>query len=251
MTQKTLIIGAGSEIGRALLKLHRSLGENPIAVQRSAEDSNSISLQEYTEENIESFCQSHIDKLREVNTVYVCIGVLHQLTANKSEQSSASDAQRERFLFRPEKALSQLEPETLALVNHINTTIPMMWLKHLSQAFGKQQAVKLMFFSARVGSISDNRLGGWYSYRMSKAALNMALKCASIELARTHKQLKLISYHPGTTDTPLSKPFQANVPQEQLFSAEKSAEYCFQVLNAQKLDQTLSYVDWQGKSIPY
>ena len=106
-----------------------------------------------------------------------------------------------------------------------------------------------MLFSARVGSISDNRLGGWYSYRASKAALNMMIKTAAIELARRAKNIKLIAFHPGTTDTPLSKPFQKNVPENKLFSAEFVAKQLLDIVENTPIDQSPSYLDWQGETI--
>ena len=81
----------------------------------------------------------------------------------------------------------------------------------------KNHEVTITALSARVGSIDDNQLGGWYSYRASKAAMNMLMKTASIELARTLPKIKLIAFHPGTTDTPLSKPFQKKRPCRETF----------------------------------
>ena len=105
--------------------------------------------------------------------------------------------------------------------------------------------------SARVGSIGDNRLGGWYSYRASKAALNMMLKCAALELKRLNRGAKLVAYHPGTVDTPLSQPFQAGVAPEKLLSAEKAAEALERVLGELTADGELSYLDWRGEVIPW
>ena len=104
--------------------------------------------------------------------------------------------------------------------------------------------------SARVGSISDNRIGGWYSYRASKAALNMILKCAAIEIGRTRKEQIMLGLHPGTVDTGLSKPFQSNVPDGKLFSAEQSAGYMLDVIEGAKADQSGNVIDWDGKTVP-
>ena len=104
--------------------------------------------------------------------------------------------------------------------------------------------------SARVGSISDNRLGGWYSYRASKAALNMLIKTAAIEQARKYKNKIVIGLHPGTVDTALSKPFQGNVPGGKLFSPQQSATYLLNVVNDVTVDNTGQLLDWNGKVVP-
>ena len=110
---------------------------------------------------------------------------------------------------------------------------------------------QLIIFSARVGSIKDNHAGGWYSYRASKAALNMLLKTTAIEYARRAKQVKLIAFHPVTTDTPLSRPYSANVPEDKLFSPDFVADRLFEILKNLPADGELSFVDWQGKSIKW
>ena len=99
----------------------------------------------------------------------------------------------------------------MADVFEANTFTPMRVLAALSPLLKRSTAPRIAVLSARVGSIGDNQLGGWYSYRGSKAALNMMLKCAALELRRLNPAGKLIAYHPGTVDTPLSKPFQGNV----------------------------------------
>ena len=153
--------------------------------------------------------------------------------------------------FMPEKALSQFDPQHFEQVLHANTTIPTLIIQQVIANVDKQQSFKIAALSARIGSIGDNGLGGWHSYRASKAALNMMLKNIAIECARTHKGIKLISYHPGTTDSPLSKPFQSNVPSDKLFEQRQSARYFLNVVKAQQFDNTLSYVDWQGAIIPW
>ena len=105
--------------------------------------------------------------------------------------------------------------------------------------------------SARVGSIGDNRLGGWYSYRASKAALNQLLRSASIELRRLNPQSCVLALHPGTTDTELSRPFQANVPADQLFTPAFAAECLLAVLEGQGPEQSGSFWAWDGQPIPW
>lgn len=102
--------------------------------------------------------------------------------------------------------------------------------------------------SARVGSIEDNRLGGWYSYRASKAAHNMLLKTASIELKRLNKQSVVLCLHPGTTDTSLS---QARVPDEKLFTSLFVAEQLLAVIAQPTPDDSGSFWDWNGQPIEW
>jgi NAD(P)-dependent dehydrogenase (short-subunit alcohol dehydrogenase family) len=127
----------------------------------------------------------------------------------------------------------------------------MLWIKFLTPYLSSKAPCKLVVFSARVGSISDNNLGGWYSYRASKAALNMMLKTAAIELARRAKNIKIIAFHPGTTDTPLSRPFQKNVPDEKLFTCNFVATQLLNIIENIEIDGKASYLDWQGKAIQW
>ncbi|WP_312845184.1 hypothetical protein [Vreelandella populi] len=105
--------------------------------------------------------------------------------------------------------------------------------------------------SARVGSIADNNLGGWYSYRASKAAHNMLLKTAAIELKRLNPTSIVLCLHPGTTDTPLSKPFQARVPSEKLFTPDFTAGQLLAVINKRTPEDSGSFWDWAGKRIEW
>ena len=114
----------------------------------------------------------------------------------------------------------------------------------------KQPAV-FASISARVGSIGDCAMGGWYSYRASKAALNMLLKTAAIEFSRRAKNIKLIAFHPGTTDSPLSAPFQHSVADDALFTPEFVAERLLSLCDAHAPDGQLSYLDWAGKPIAW
>ena len=129
-----------------------------------------------------------------ISQVFICHGVLH----NKRCQS--------------EKRLEDFSAEAFSEIIQANTITPMLWLKHLVPILTHKQPCKIVVFTARVGSINDNQLGGWYSYRTSKAAMNMLLKTTAVELARRAKNIKLISFHPGTTDTPCRNPFKKTCP---------------------------------------
>lgn len=108
--------------------------------------------------------------------------------------------------IKPEKSLSAIEPEALQTVFQVNALGPAMVLRHFLPLLDPMGAMAML--SAKVGSIGDNRLGGWYAYRASKAALNMLIKTAAIELARTRPQSRLLSLHPGTVISGLSQPFR-------------------------------------------
>jgi len=110
-------------------------------------------------------------------------------------------------LFQPEKVLRQIDPTHLAYSFAVNATGPALLMKHFLPLLARGERAVFATLSARVGSISDNRLGGWYSYRAAKAALNQLMRTAAIELARTHKQAICVALHPGTVDTGLSGPF--------------------------------------------
>lgn len=153
--------------------------------------------------------------------------------------------------LQPEKRIESLASASALRVFETNTMLPMLWLKALTTLFSKKVPGVVAVLSARVGSIGDNGLGGWYSYRASKAALNMMLKTFAVECARRFPLLKLISFHPGTTETGLSKPFRSNVPDQKLFSPEFVAECLASVMHDAQADSTLAFVAWDGKTIEW
>lgn len=235
-----LVIGAGSEIAKALvLKLHKQMPvitvSRDLSYYRQAklEDVHNIEISTYGESNIARVAQeiNLTIQVQAVVKVFVCNGLLHN----------------ERCF--PEKRIEDFSVDSFTEIMSANALTAMLWLKYLTPLMRSKLSCKITIFSARVGSIGDNQLGGWYSYRASKAALNMLLKCVSIELSRRAKNIKLISFHPGTTDTPLSKPFQKNVAKGKLFDSHFVAGRLLDILDAAELDGELSYLDWQGKTI--
>ena len=151
----------------------------------------------------------------------------------------------------PEKRMEDITADKLEHVFRINTVIPTLWLQQLLLLVKGKLPSKIALLSARIGSISDNDLGGWYSYRASKAALNMIIKTASIEYARRAPNVKLLAFHPGTTDSPLSKPFQKSVPPKKLFSAQFVAKQLLQVMNSSANDGVAAYRDWDNQTISW
>ena len=153
--------------------------------------------------------------------------------------------------IRPERKVSDLSEDAFGAIMSINALLPMRSLAAFWSLIRKAEAPRIAVLSARVGSLGDNELGGWYSYRASKAALNMMMKCAAIEVRRLNKQAKLVAYHPGTVDSPLSKPFQRSVPDGKLFTPEFSAAQLIEILDRAESDGELAYLDWAGEAIPW
>ncbi|WP_394392068.1 SDR family NAD(P)-dependent oxidoreductase [Shewanella woodyi] len=243
VTQQTLIIGASSDIAVAIaMQVEKIDSTGLVLVSRDFsayseiidDNINKILIEDYQSASIEAVIRqlAQLDHAP-ITQVFICHGVLH------TQQ------------IKPEKRLEDLTAASFEQVMMINALTPMLWLQKLTPLLTCSIPCKVTVFSARVGSISDNRLGGWYSYRASKAALNMMLKTAAIELARRAKNIKIIAFHPGTTDTALSKPFQKNVPPGKLFSCEFVAKQLLEIVENSELDSTLSYLDWQGKRISW
>ncbi len=150
----------------------------------------------------------------------------------------------------PERAYRKLDRAAMAQMLAINTIGPALIAKHMLPLLPREGRSVFAALSARVGSIGDNRLGGWHSYRASKAALNMLLKNFAIEVARTHEYAVVAGLHPGTVDTGLSKPFQGNVPEGKLFSPMQSAQNLLTVLDGLEPRDSGAVFDWAGQRLP-
>jgi hypothetical protein len=149
----------------------------------------------------------------------------------------------------PEKANSQLRADALATSFAINTIQPALLAARLLPIMPRGRKTVLAVLSARVGSIADNRLGGWHSYRASKAALNQLVRTMAIEQARRNPDQLLLALHPGTVDTGLSKPFQKGV--KTLFTPLECAAHLLRVIDAATPAQSGLLIDWQGAVIPF
>lgn len=233
-----LIIGASSEIAQAIARQLLASGETVHGISQHAQPSQLPHEQNlhwwichYGESHIEQFVDSLQETISEpLSRVIICNGQLH------------GDG------LVVEKRLQDLQESSFHQIINSNALVPVLWLRALLPWLRKQEC-KIAVFSARVGSIEDNKLGGWYSYRASKAALNMLLKTAAIEYSRRAKGVKLMAFHPGTTDTPLSKPFQANVPVDKLFEPDFVATQLLKIMESLQFDGKLSYLDWAGEPI--
>lgn len=151
--------------------------------------------------------------------------------------------------LKPEKSWRSLEPSTMIRAFEINTIGPALIAKHVLPHLPRDRRAVFAALSARVGSISDNRIGGWYSYRASKAALNQLIKTLSIELGQQRKEAICVGLHPGTVDSLLSRPFQKNVAPEKLFTPTVAAQCLLTVIDALKPSDSGALIAWDGRSI--
>lgn len=148
----------------------------------------------------------------------------------------------------PEKSLAALTPDLLAKAFQLNAIGPILALRHYAPLLAPGASVYAKL-SARVGSITDNHKGGWYGYRASKAAMNMLLQTAAIELQRKNPQLRVVALQPGTVRSELSRPFSAGVPQ--LLEPTDSVRGMLQALRGLQARTGAYFVDYQGQEIPW
>ena len=169
-----------------------------------------------------------------LDVIIVCGGVLHSPDG-----------------LRPERRLSEVRVDHLVRSFSVNAVGPLLVAKHFERLLPRRGRSVFASLSARVGSIGDNRSGGWYSYRAAKSAQNQLLKTLSIEWSRRWPNATVSLLHPGTTDTALSKPFQSFVPPEKLFSPERAAEQLLNVLMQQTPETSGSFLAWDGQPIDW
>ncbi|WED76278.1 SDR family NAD(P)-dependent oxidoreductase [Aeromonas allosaccharophila] len=239
MNESVVVIGADGGIGAALVTHWLAIGTTRvIAISRQPAPAGLSSPDlhwlccDYSDEQIADAVARIAELAPRPHRVVICNGILHQGE------------------IQPEKRLEALNLAAMTRLYQTNALLPLRWISKLLPLFGREPCT-LAVLSARVGSIGDNRAGGWYGYRASKAALNMLLKCAAIELARRAPGVKLLAFHPGTVDTPLSRPFHANVPAGNVQNPEQVAGHLVQLMNRLQPDGELSFLDWQGKPIEW
>ncbi len=233
-----LIIGAGSHIGQAALSLlheqhpdwqivavSRDISALPAGVHAIASD--------HTEASQQAIVAQLAGLRGRVQRLILCLGVLH-------------NAQ-----LRPEKRLEDLHQDSVLEYLRINAVLPALWLKTLLPLLSGAQPCSVAVLSARVGSIADNRKGGWYGYRASKAALNMLLQTTAIEYGRRAPNVSLLAYHPGTVDTPLSAPFHRSVPEGVLQQPHETAAALLALMDAPGEPGSARFVDYAGESLPW
>lgn len=247
---QALIIGASRGVGcgfvQALHQDHRV--ERIFCAMRDPDQPNALSslmaseperivplrIDVTDEDSIAHAAQSLIDVDASLDWVINTVGLLHDAHG-----------------IQPERRLRDIDASNIQASFSVNSIGPILLAKHLTALLPRRSPSIWATLSARVGSITDNRLGGWYAYRAAKAAQNMLTKTLSIELRRSHKQIRVVALHPGTVATDLSAPFRGNVGKEQLFSVDQSVNYLLQVLDGLKDDDNGSFFAWDGQQIAW
>lgn len=233
MTNSAVIIGASGGIGRAMADALEDEGSfsQVIRLSRSADGPQHIDITDKASvQSAAAFVQSKLGTAP-LGLIFVATGVLHE-----GEQG-------------PEKANSQIDPAWMLRNFAVNAVGPALVAKHFLPLLPRDNRAIFAALSARVGSIGDNRLGGWHSYRAAKAALNQIIRTMAIELARTHKRAICVGLHPGTVDSKLSQPFQGNVAPGQLFAPDRAAVQLLDVLDGLKPSDTGRCFAWDGAEI--
>ena len=149
----------------------------------------------------------------------------------------------------PERRLAEVTRDHLALSLAVNAIGPILVARHLEPLLAVSERAVFAVLSARVGSIGDNRLGGWYAYRASKAALNMLLKTLAIEWSRRNKPITCLALHPGTVATELSRPFVGGT--RRVFPVDLAVQQLLAIIAKAKPEQSGSFIAWNGETIPW
>jgi NAD(P)-dependent dehydrogenase (short-subunit alcohol dehydrogenase family) len=232
--QRTIVVGSSGGIGSALVAALADNGAEVMAMSRSGQGGGgrtralAIDIQD---ENSIKLAASEATAYGPYDLIIVATGILHD------------------DHLAPEKSYKQLSAEAFQRYFAVNATGPALIAKHFLSLLNPDAPAVFAALSARVGSIGDNRLGGWYGYRASKAALNMIIKTLAVELARTKPAAVCVALHPGTVDTGLSKPFQRNVRPDQLFATTASAQHLLKVISHLDTSATGGCFAWDGSAV--
>ncbi|MEO6199101.1 MAG: SDR family NAD(P)-dependent oxidoreductase [Sphingomicrobium sp.] len=231
--KRAIVIGSSGGIGAALASRMEDRGFAVARLSRSAGATGSTTRQpiDITDEASIARAAASLAPGGPYSVVIVASGLLHDEAAG------------------PEKSLRDLDRGTLLNYFDVNAVGPALAAKHFIPLLPRHGKCIFAALTARVGSIADNRLGGWYGYRASKAALNMLIKTLAIEASRTRPEAICVGLHPGTVDTPLSKPFQRGVPAAKLFAPDYSAEHLLEVMENLTPAQTGHCFAWDGQPI--
>ena len=241
-----LVIGASGGLGQALtlhLSQRADVGavlalsrKRPATAQPEIEDPNIQWMEADTADqaDLQDAARRIGDTHSRIHLLINCTGTLH-----------GGDADPD---FKPEKALAELRPENLHKCMQVNAFAPLAALQAFAPLLHHDEGAIAATLSAMVGSIGDNQLGGWYSYRMSKAALNMGLRNAAIEFARRRNGPVVVAIHPGTTLTPLSEPF---VKRHKHRPPEESAALIMKVIDSLEPEDSGKFFHWDGGELPW
>lgn len=222
------VIGASGSIGSAFTAILTA--KYPLARMHAFSRAGEDQI-DYAREDSIAEAAKRASKDGPIDLVVVANGILHEGN------------------IQPEKSLRDLSAEQFHHLFQVNTITPALIAKHFLPKLNKESPARFAAISARIGSISDNRIGGWYAYRASKAALNMIIKNAAIEVGRRNNQAIVVGLHPGTVDSKLSKPFQGNVPDGKLFTPNYSVQRLVSVLESLTPEQSGKCFAWDGTEI--
>ena len=235
MKENIIIAGSSGAIGGEFTELYanNSNVEKIIALSRKPTNTNhnkiqSVEIDYYNEATFKNL--DEISQLDSISKIIIATGILH------TDQ------------IRPEKSIDSIAGEDIRNVFQVNVFGPILLVKKLLPLIKKSKGVKIVFLTARVGSISDNVLGGWHSYRSSKSALNMMIKNLAIELKRLNKEHVVIGIHPGTVKSHLSEPFLRHVKHD-IFNPKESVDLMTQVISKVSQIDSGKCFDFSGKVI--
>jgi len=236
MNKNIAVIGASGAIGNAFIEYYSNdQSVNTVyAFSRNKKSYENKKIQSYELEiENQNSIQDAAEKIKEnlLSHIIVATGILH----SKS--------------FGPEKSIKDINHDSMTKVMSINTIGPSLVGRYFIPLLTKDTKSVLAFLSARVGSISDNKLGGWYSYRASKTALNQIIKNFSIELKRTNPNAIVLGLQPGTVDSNLSEPFKKNVAKGKLFTPEQSRELLSNVIENATTNDSGNLLAYDGETI--
>lgn len=222
MDQRILIIGASGGIGSALVETYRSAGDDVVGLSRKY-DGLEVTSEASVVENLGQL-SGPFDR------IIVATGAL------------------EIGPYTPEKTIKSIDPEAMLAQFKLNTIGPALILKHSLALLPRDRSSVFAALSARVGSIGDNRIGGWTSYRTAKAALNQVIRTAAIELTRTHKQSICVALHPGTVETKFTEKYVGRHPAVPAAQAAANLRHVIEGLGPNDSGQ---FFDWAGQPIPW
>ncbi len=233
-----LVVGANGGLGRAFVgALLEDDGVRSVhawsrsAIARDHAKLAARRLETYDEAEV----AGAVAQIERLSLVIVATGVLHDPASGLS----------------PEKSSRAISANAMAESFHINAILPAVVAKHTLGRLPRRGKALFCALSARVGSIADNRMGGWYSYRASKAALNQIITCLSIEIGRTHPEAVCIGLHPGTVDTGLSKPFQSSLASgHRLFAPAEAVSHLLHVIDGASPERSGAVLAWDGTAVP-
>jgi NAD(P)-dependent dehydrogenase (short-subunit alcohol dehydrogenase family) len=219
---RALIIGASGGIGAAITAQLRDQGWDVTTLSRS-EDGFDVGNAASVDKTLDQIAGPF-------DLIFIAVGILAP------------------FWGSPEKALSAIKPDDMARVFAVNTIGPALILRHAGRLLPKDRRGVVATLSARVGSIGDNQIGGWHSYRASKAALNQIIHGAAIELGRSHKKSICVALHPGTVATPFTVDYAGR---HKTVPAPEAAKNLLNVISDLTPKQTGSFYDYAGQEVPW